>query len=344
MRTQDQAVRAAGRVLGIALLAGALAALLVGPPTPSQALPHLERYVELTASPIPLDLGAVGRPGTYDSTAVMSLHLAANCAHGGVVISTTGCQLDPDHVIPPERIFVKVPATGDYVALTHPVHVTPPAGPGIHDFQLSFRVQTEPTDRAGLYRGSFDLITEGARGAPAVPGPAVRYTLELQVYTAYTLEGGKCYFHLGNIYSAGEEDLTIHPAGSFTSNAPVYVGLNLSAMPNIDSGSFETGGGGGLTGRIFGGMIGTIDIAGRDISDESMDLRILLSWDGEPHKPPEYYGYSPDGNVPDTLWWLVSDGEPGTYTLDWEIRLLPEPDQADGNYYLESEIVVAPVL
>lgn len=344
MKKGDGTVPGRDRTLRSACLVIAAAAVLIAAVDRSQALPRIRRYVGLTALPSPLDLGSVPQPGTYDSPATLAMHLAANCNHGGVVISTTQFQSAEGGAIPPGRILVKLPGTEQFVAMTQPVPVTAPAGPGIQDFQLTFRVVTEPTDPAGTYTGTLHFLTQGADGAPAVPGPPVPVTLELQLHTSYELVGGKCYFHLGNVFTATEADLTVRPTGALATNAGMFIGLNVSGMSNITAGSFE-GGGGHLTGRIFDAMVGTIDVLGRDISNERIDMSILLSWDGGgSFAAPQYFGDSPDGNVHRTMWWLVNGGAPGIYSLVWEVKLLPDSAHADGNYYFESEVVVAPLL
>ncbi len=334
-----------GKTLRVGWTLTTAAAILLALAGDSDALPRVRRYIGLTASPMPLDLGTVSAPGTYDSAAVLSMHLAANCNHGGTIISTSGLQREGGGQIPPERIHVRLPDTGQYVSLVNPVAVAPAAAPGLQDFQLRFRLLTEPADPAGTYTGTFSFITEGGAGWPAVPGPSIPVTLELEIAAGYELVGGKCYFHIGNIFTAAEQDLTIHATGSLTTNAGMFIGLNLSAMGHISDASLERNGSGHLTGRIMGGMIGTIDVLGRNISEERIDISILLSWDGGgTHRPPDYFGSSPDGNVHRTVWWLVNEGNPGIYALDWKVRLFPQQAQADGNYYFESELVVAPVL
>ena len=333
-----------GMVRLACVIAGA-AGLLLLPPQTSQALPRVKRYIGLTAQPQSLDLGAVSQPGLYDSPAVLSLHLAANCNHGRLVMTTTPLQSAGGDVIPPSRVFVRLPETGQYVPLTQPVVIAPGAGPGVRDFQLRFRIKTQPTDPAGTYTATFNLVVEGVGGFPAVPGPAVTYQVELERHTAYEFTGTRTYIHIGNIFRATEDELTAHTVGSVSTNHGLYIGLNLAAVSGINPNSFERDSGGQLTGRIYDAMRGTVDVLGRSIANEAFDLRVLLSWDGGgAYVAPTYYGQSPDGNVSKTLWWLLKNGDPGMYNLDFKIRLLPEPVQADGNYYFESEIVVTPAL
>jgi len=166
---------------------------------------------------------------------------------------------------------------------------------------------------------------------------------DIEIYCSMT-SNSSYYFHVGNLGTVTEEDLTAYPTGTLSTNAGMYVGLKLSAMGNINQNSFETDGA-GLTGRIFDAMVGTVDVLGRDISDEAFDLKILLSWDGgNTYNRPVYYGASPDGYIDDTLWWLINNAVPGEYDLKWKINLLPEAYQADGNYHFVSEIVAAPFL
>jgi len=334
-----------GTLFRAACLVLAAAGVLAVVTDKSGALPRIWRRISVSAIPDPLDLGDIPQPGAYDSPAALAVHLAANCAHGGVVISTTPFQSAQGGVIPKSRIFVKPPGGGQFVPLTNPVPVTSPAGPGVRDFQLQFRIETEVTDPAGTYTGTFQLITAGAGGYPAVPGPSIDCTVDLKIYAGYQVSQAKTYVHLGNVFQASDADLTFQADGSLTANTGMYVGLRVSTMSNITAGSFETDGNGKLTGTIFGAMAGTVDVLGRDISNEAIDLRILLSSNGGgSYYPPDYFGQSPDGNIDRTIWWLINNGAPGVYDLIWEMRLLPEPAHADGNYYFESEIVVTPLL
>lgn len=343
MKVQDKGV-CGGGVRGVVWMLAA-AAVLTAVSESAQALPRIERYVSVSVSPQQLDLGSVRQPGTYDSLAILTVHLAANCNHGGVVISTTQFESAQGGAIPQNRILIRLPGTEQFVPMTNPVQLTPPGGPVVDEFEICFRIQTEVTDPAGAYTGTFQLSVAGANGHPPVPGPSVACTLELELYAGCELVDTKSYIHLGNVFSATEEDMTVHTTGALTANAGVYIGLDLSAMPNINGNSFEKDGAGNLTGRIEDAMAGTLDGLGRDISDEAFDLSVLLSWDGGgSFNPPECFGRGPNQTMTDALWWKVNNGQPGEYGLSWKIQLLPEPHQADGNYYLESTIVVTPVL
>ena len=173
---------------------------------------------------------------------------------------------------------------------------------------------------------------------------AIDVEADVEMYVA-TTSNSSYYFHIGNLATATDDDLTAYPTGTLDSNAGMYIGLNLSAVSGIGQSSFEKDGSNNLTGRVYDAMAGTIDVLGRDISDEAFDLRIKLSWnDGTVYHAPDYFGDSPDGTISNSLWWLVNGGAPGSYALKWKVRLLPEVHQADGNYSFESEIVVSPAL
>jgi len=327
------------------LSAAAVAALALPTIRTVDAGPQIQRYISLTAKPNPLALGTVSEPGTHDVANALDVHFTANCSHGDMLISTAGLQSGSGDLIPPERIFVRLPGTGNYVAMSSPVSVSLPAGPVIHDFELRFRVQVEPTDPAGTYSGAFQTLVDGGTGWPDVPGSGVLASLEIEMYCGYTIQGGKGYVHLGRPFEASQEDLTLRPTGSLVSSGSMYIGLNLSGVGAPGEDPIEKDGNGDPTGRVLGAMEGTVDVMGRSIADEEFDVAVLLSWDGgNTHHAPDYFGTSPDGAVSGALWWLVGSGAPGQYDLSWEVRLLPGVGQADGNYDFQSEIVVTPRL
>jgi hypothetical protein len=178
-----------------------------------------------------------------------------------------------------------------------------------------------------------------------VPGPTVQVSLEVEMYGAYEIQGNKCYVHLGRPFEVAAEVLRLRPTGSFTSTTGMYMGLNLSGVGKPGQDPIERDVHGNPTGRILGAMAGTKDVLGRSIADEAFDVMVLMSWNGgASYNPPSYFGASPDGLVTRTLWWLIGEGVPGQYPLGWDIRLLPDMAQADGNYCFGAEIVLAPRL
>lgn len=325
------------------LLLAIMAATIIVPAL--DAGPQVQRYLSLTGTPSPLVLGAVSQPGIFDSAAVLAAHLATNCAHKGVIISTSGLQSAGGQSIPPDRILVRMPDTGFYAPMTNPLMVSPAAGPAVCDFQLQFRVEALPTDQPGTYSGTFQLFILCAPEWPDVPGSVIQVSLEVETYGGYELQGGKGYVHLGRWFDATDEVLTLRPTGSFTANAAMYVGLNLSNIGGPGQEPVERDGQGRPTGRILGAMIGTKDVLGRSITNEAFDVMVRLSWDGGTTcNPPNYFGASPDGFISKTLWWLIGDGVPGRYNWVWDVRLIPGAAQADGNYFFSAEIMMAPRL
>ncbi len=75
--------------------------------------------------------------------------------------------------------------------------------------------------------------------------------------------------------------------------------------------------------------------------DNQMDIEILMS-DGAGWETPVNYGDGSHGTQTDTLWW--APGATGTVNYQWRVRLLPEANQPDGDYYLDPTIVAAPAL
>ena len=155
---------ARGALLALARIAAAAVLLIVCAARCADALPRVrvEPFVEVTVSPDVLDLGAVTQPGLYESAATATVHVAANCYHGGVVASVTPLERPGGGAIPPERVLVKVPVTGQYVNMAIPVLVTGPMGPGFFDVELKFRVETILADVPGQYAGTLVLTVAGA--------------------------------------------------------------------------------------------------------------------------------------------------------------------------------------
>jgi len=141
-------------VLGAATYAGSR------PPIRIPYKPIIEQYLCISVTPQELNLGSVPHPGLYDSPAILTVHVAADCAHGGIVASATPLERAEGGTIPPERIFVRIPATGQYAPMDAPVAITGPMVPGVFDVELKFRVETVLQNPPGTYRGTF-IFTVG---------------------------------------------------------------------------------------------------------------------------------------------------------------------------------------
>ncbi|MCG3178537.1 MAG: hypothetical protein BIFFINMI_00865 [Phycisphaerae bacterium] len=307
--------------------------------------PQIGRFISLTASPNPLDLGAISQPGAFDSSAVLTAHFVANCSHGNLVVSCGDLVSATGSVIPADRLYLRLPDTGNYVPMTAAVQVALPAGPAVLDLALRFRVQTLGSEPAGTYTGTLQTRVVGGPDGPDVAGPSIPVSVAIETYCSYSISGNKCYVHLGQPFQATADVLTLRPAGTLATSAGMYIGLDLSGVGTPGHEPVERDTLGRPTGRIVGAMAGTKDVLGRSIAGESFDARALLSCNGGgTFNPPDSFGASPDGSVSRSLWWLVGGGAPGQYPMVWDIRLLPEAAQADGNYSFEAAIVVAPQL
>ena len=152
---REKTMRRCYRVLGICLLAGALA--LLGAPRNAYALPRIQRYIEISVSPDHLDLGSVFQPGVFDSPATLTVHVAANYNHGGIIVTATPLDGPGGATIPLDRMWVKLPVSGEFVPLIAPVMAIGPMGPGVVDVPLKFRVETLLLNPAGEYNGTITI-------------------------------------------------------------------------------------------------------------------------------------------------------------------------------------------
>ena len=143
----------------LATLAWAVLAVLC---SQAHALPVVQRYVNFSVAPNNLDLGSVTHPGAYDSPAELKVHVTANCAHAGVVASATPLTRAGGGSIGTDRVFIRLPGTGNYVPMIAPVVVTGPMNPGIFDVILKFRVQTTLADDPGDYVGTITITCSAA--------------------------------------------------------------------------------------------------------------------------------------------------------------------------------------
>ena len=200
--------------------------------------------------------------------------------------------------------------------------------------------QTGGGSWSGVYRDD-GWLTEASSGDPNVDIEA-----DIEMYYSEEYTNNKIYFHIGNIYTAlqnPETDLTATFNGTFSSNNGMYIGIcfeNTGKAPE-DMLTDENG----YTGEVQDAMVGTIDVLGRPISDQSFNAKFLLSSDaGATWETPITYGEGASGTVLETLWWLVEGGAAGTHNVTWKVELLPAEHQPDGNYNLDPALVIAPLL
>ena len=181
---------------------------------------------------------------------------------------------------------------------------------------------------------------EGLRLIDEDGDSSIEVEADIEMYFTQSVSNNKIYFHLGNIYDATLADRTAYVDGQFTSNNGQYIGISFLGQ-NKDESSFEKDGSGAYTGVILDGMQSDRDTWRSQ--DNQMDVEILLNW-GAGWTAPVTYGDGAHNTVTDTLWWLVDDGNAGSYSYQWRVRLLPEAHQPDGDYYLDPAIVSTPAL
>lgn len=159
---------------------------------------------------------------------------------------------------------------------------------------------------------------------------------DIEMYCATTMKDNNVYFHLGNLYTASVDDKTAYVPSTLVSNNGQWIGITFATPKTVLA-----------DGTIKDAMVGTIDGMGRAVghragSKSTFDAKILLSWDN-----------GVTYNVPDPTQiglglldtnWLINGGTPGSYNLWWKIQIIPDTDQADGNYGLDPVITVSPAL
>jgi len=172
---------------------------------------------------------------------------------------------------------------------------------------------------------------------------------DIEMFYTESWQNNKIYFHLGNIYTATAGDLTAFVNGTMTTNNGMYIGVSFDGA-NKDISSFEKDTAGNFTGKIIGGMVSDRHVYGLQkingvVAQQTMDLEILLAdGTGTGYMVPVTYGDGAHNTVHDTLWWLPGAGAPGSYNLQYRVKLLPVAHQPDGDYYLDPMIVSAPEL
>ncbi|MGD8499927.1 MAG: hypothetical protein PVJ86_04730, partial [Phycisphaerales bacterium] len=105
----------------------ALAVALFGlAPVTEAVKPADGPFVHIFPTPRSLDLGTTSFAGVHESPAALTVDVASNCLHGPIVMSTTALTRREGGSIPPKHIFVRTPATGEFVDLAKPVAISQP--------------------------------------------------------------------------------------------------------------------------------------------------------------------------------------------------------------------------
>lgn len=175
---------------------------------------------------------------------------------------------------------------------------------------------------------------------------------DIEMYYSESFSNNKVYFHIGDPFGATSADKTAIVDGTYTANNGMYIGISFTGTSKSEVDMLKDGTG-AYTGEIQNAMVGTTDVLGREMLVDpavpgvyhSFNIKISLSWDaGATFYPPITYGDGASGTVHDTLWWLVDNGNIGTYALQYKIELLMGASQPDGNYHFDPALVAAPVL
>ncbi len=177
---------------------------------------------------------------------------------------------------------------------------------------------------------------------------AIDVECDIELYWQATIEKNKIYFHLGNPFTATEADKTAIVNGTYQANHLQWIGISFANTSKVnannqpvDPNMFDL-----ATGIIRNGMVGTKNLAGGSIANEKFDIKFLARCNNGPWDTPDQFDYGAHNSIPATLWWSPIDlgMTLGSGTYDFLVQILPTPDQADGNYNLDPEVVFAPVL
>lgn len=167
---------------------------------------------------------------------------------------------------------------------------------------------------------------------------------DIEMFYTESFVDNKIYVHLGDPFNATDAQKTAYVTGNFTANNGMYLGTCFTGTSKTEVDMLKDGEG-DYTGEIQDAMVGSVDVLGRDISAQAFNIKMAMTWDGgATWNTPVAYGDGASGTVHDTLWWLVNNGDAGSYDLQWKIELKPSADQPDGNYNLDPALVAAPAL
>jgi hypothetical protein len=215
-----------------------------------------------------------------------------------------------------------------------------PGGPGAiaADSITNWKWQTGSGSWSGIYSWDGDAWLEIASSGDS----EIDVECDIEMYWSETTANNKIYFHIGNPFTATDADKIAIVNGTYATNHPMYVGISFDGTNKVEA-DMEL-----ATGIVKGGMVGTIDIGGRDISAQSFDIMFLCRLNGGAYLTPTSFGSGSHGTQLSTLWWSpTATGMMtalGNGTMDFLVKILPAASQADGNYHLDPVIVTAPVL
>jgi hypothetical protein len=212
-----------------------------------------------------------------------------------------------------------------------------PAGDAGHS--TNWKYQYGSGTWAGVYSWDGDAWLE----VYSTGDSEIEVECDIEMYWSESIADNKIYFHLGDPFNATAGDKTAIVSGTYACNHLMYLGISFAGTTKEEA-DFETGGPTGYTGRVFDGMVGTIDNHGVDISAESFDIVFLMNCNGGAYTTPCNFGVGAHATILSTLWWHPTDVGMtiGSGVWTWKVIIEPPAGQADGNYVLDPEIVAAP--
>ena len=214
-----------------------------------------------------------------------------------------------------------------------------PAGDAGHS--TNWKYQYGSGSWSGIYSWDGDAWLEITNTGDA----QIDVECDIEMYWSDTIADNKIYFHVGNPSTLTAADKTAYVTGTYAGNHLMWLGISFDNTSKVEA-DFETGGPTGYTGRVLGGMVGTIDNHDTDISAESFDIVFLMECNGGAYVGPGSFGAGAHNTIPSSLWWDPTDvGQTvGAGTMSWKVEIEPAAWQVDGNYRLDPVIVKAPTL
>jgi len=207
----------------------------------------------------------------------------------------------------------------------------------VSDNYTNWKWQTGAGSYAGVYSWDgaawLDISSSGDE--------TIQVEADIELFWSESLANNEIYFHIGNPSTLSSDDKMAHVTGTYAGNHPEYVGISFDGTSKV-AGDFDL-----ATGKVAGGMVGTIDNHGTDISSQNFDTSFLLALNGGAYIPPTSFGDGAHGTEPACLWWSpVATGMITQLagTMVWRVQIYPAADQADGNYHLDPVLVHAPEL
>ena len=194
---------------------------------------------------------------------------------------------------------------------------------------------------AGTYSAIYSWDTDAWLVISQTGDSDIDVECDIEMYWSETTVGNEIYFHIGNPFTATTADKTAIVNGTYATNHPMYIGISFDPLTNKLVTDFDL-----ATGIVTDGMVGTVDIGGRDISTEKFDVMFNCRFNGGAYLPPTSFGVGSHATQLNVLWWdtMKTLNLVGTGTFDFLVRVLPPASQADGNYNLDPVIVKAPAL